>query len=439
MITGAVPMLRFAPSPTGDMHIETLRVAIVNYIVAKQKGDKFLIRIDDGDKERNIEGKDTEILQILEKFALTHDAVFHQSEHLNIHQTLAIRLLEEEKAFICTCAPGQTESGREEAEVKKTLYRCSGHCYERDKAELKKLKEEKSPFVIRIKKPDGNIVNHDIIQGEIVTAASQTDSFVILHADGTPAYDFACACDDMLSGVDCIIREEKHLLHTPGQEYIKKQLGYATETHYAHLPSLMVNHENEKDHTLSVKALFEEGFIPDAIANYLISLGNEVPKDVFTLPEALAWFTLENISKSPVTFDRDRLRYLNRKHLERIDDKRLSMVFGFADEAIGKLAKLYLQEASTLNELERKIQAIFSPKDFNGIWGKQMRILENIIARAPMIETFDTFTLYLMQKSSLRGEALSKPLRLLMTGREEGPELSDIYPHIKSYLLEVAS
>ena len=431
-------MLRFAPSPTGDMHIETLRVAIFNYIVSKQRDEKFIIRIEDGDKERNIEGKDTEILQILEKFALTHDSVFHQSEHLNIHQTLAIRLLEEGKAFICTCTSEQLTSEQDEAEVEKTAYRYSGHCFEADKAQLKKLKEEKTPFVIRIKKPDHDIINHDIIKEEIITTPDEVDSFVILHTDGTPTYNFACACDDMLSGVDFIIRTEEYLSNTPRQKYIKERLGYEEETTYAHLPAIL-NEEGKKDDSLSVKWLFSQGFIPDAIANYLILLGNETPEEIFTIPEALEWFELKNISKSPVKFDSEKLRFINRKHLEKIDNKRLSMVFGFADEEIGKLAKLYLEEASTLNELEARIKAIFSPKDFSGEWGKQMRMMEKIIAEAPMIETFDTFKSYIMKESGLEGESFSKPLRLLLTGAEKGPELSDIYFYIKSYLLEVAS
>ncbi|KYJ87013.1 glutamate--tRNA ligase [Sulfurovum riftiae] len=431
-------MLRFAPSPTGDMHIEDLRVAIFNYLVAKQRDEKFIIRIEDGDKERNIEGKDTEILQILEKFALKHDSVFHQSEHLNIHQTLAVRLLEEGKAFVCTCIPEELEVDKEELKASKTTYSYSGRCFEADKEELKKLKEDKTPFVIRIKKPDHNIIYHDVIQGEIVTTPNEVDSFVILHADGTPTYNFACACDDMLSGVDFIIRGEEHLSHTPKQKHIKEELGYEEETTYAHLPFIL-SKEGKRDDTLSVRWLFEQGFIPDAIANYLILIGNNTPKEIFTLPEALEWFDLEKISKSPVRFDIDKLRYLNRKHLEKIDDKRLSMVFGFADEEIGKLAKLYLEEASTLNELETRIKAIFSPKDFSGAWGEQMRILEKIIAEAPMIDTFDAFESYIKKESGLEGEKFDNPLRVLLTGAEHGPELSDIYPYIKSYLLEVAS
>jgi len=425
-------MLRFAPSPTGDMHIDDLRTAILNYLVAQQRNEPFIVRIEDMDKARNIEGKDTEIMQILEKFALKHDNVFHQSEHLHMHQTLAIRLLEEGKAFVCTCTPEEVEDDH-----------YSGKCFEVDKSEHAKLKESGTPFVIRIKKPEHDIVNHDLIMGEIVTSADEVDSFVILRADGTPTYNFACACDDMLSGVNFIIHGEEHLCDTPKQKHIKEQLGYEEETAYAHLP-LILNTEGKKmnkhDDASSVKWLFEQGFIPDAILNYLLLLGNtKAPKEIFTLPEAIKWFKLENISKSAAKFDIDKLRFINKEHLKMMDDKLLSTLFGFADADVGKLAKLYLEEASTINELAAKIRPVFAPKVFEGEWTEQMRIMQKLIADAPMIESFDAFKSYIMKKSGLKAKEFSKPLRLLLTGAEEGPELSDIYPLIKPYLLEVIS
>ncbi len=436
-------MLRFAPSPTGDMHIGNLRVAILNYLVAQQRNEPFIIRIEDIDKAHNIEGKDTEIMQILEKFALKHDSVFHQSEHLHMHQTLAIKLLEEGKAFVCTCTAEQLEKDREEANKNKVAYRYSGRCYDVDKSEHAKLKESKTPFVIRIKKPGHDIVTHDLIKGDMVTTPDEVDSFVILRADGTPTYNFACACDDMLSGVNFIIRGEDHLSGTPKQKHIKMQLGYEEETTCAHLP-VILNSEgkkmSEQDDAFFVKWLFEEGFIPDAILNYLLLLGySKAPKEIFILPEAIEWFNIENISKSAAKFDIDKLRFINRKHLEMMDDKKLSTLFGFADADIGKLAKLYLEEASTIKELESKIRPIFSPKDFDGEWGEQMRIIEKLILELPMINTFDEFQSTIMKESGLKEENFLKPLRVLLTGAEHGPELNDVYPLIKPYLLEVAS
>ena len=297
--------------------------------------------------------------------------------------------------------------------------------------------------MVRIKKPTEAIVNHDLIKGDITTAANEVDSFVILRTDGTPTYNFACACDDMISGVDFIVRGEDHLSNTPRQKHIKTLLGYEAETTYAHLP-IILNAAGEKmskqDDAYSVKWMFEEGFIPDAIINYLLLLGNDkAPQEIFTLPEAIEWFKIENISRSAPKFDIDKLRFINREHLKRIDDRQLSTLFGFADADIGKLAKLYLEEASTIKELTAKIKPIFTAKDFEGKWCEQMRTMEVLIQNAPMINDFDEFRSYIMKESGLKGQNFLKPLKLLLTGAEHGPELSDIYPLIKPYLLEVAS
>ena len=428
-------MLRFSQSPTGDMHIGSLRVAILNYLMAQQEKKPFLIRIDDLKKEENIEGKDTEIMQILEKFALIHHSVFHQSEHLHMHQTLAIKLLEENKAFVCTCSTKTLTLEQEEAKSKNLPYQYSGCCENKDKTEHTKLKESKTPFVLRLKKPIQPIVYHDLILGDISIAPHEIDSFIILHEDGTPSEAFASACDDMLCGISCLISEENTLLDTTKQHYIKNQLSYTQKTSYAHLPTIL-----DMDDAYSVKELFKQGFIPDAIINYLILLGtSKTPKEIFTLPEAIAWFTLDSISNSPVHFNSEKLRFINREHLRKMDDKELSSLFGFADTDVGKLVKLYLEEASTINELASKIRPIFAPKSFEGIYTKQMRKIQEIIANAPMISNYDTFKNHIITESGLKDKDLDIPLRLLLTGVEEGPELSHIYPLIKSYLLEVAS
>jgi len=435
-------MLRFAPSPTGDMHIGNLRIAILNYIVAQQKKDRFLVRIDDTNSKRNIEGKDTEIMMLLEKFALKHDAVFHQSEHLNIHQTLAIRLLDEGKAFICSCSDEQIEADREVAKANNMPYRYSGHCQELTKEEYTELKESSRPFVIRIKKPDEAIVYHDLLKGEVTTDPYDIDSLVILRSDSTPTHNFATACDDMLSDINYIICGEEHFKDTPKQIHIKNLLGYQNDTAYLHLP-MILNEEGKKmgkeDELSSLKWLFEQGFLPDAILNYLLLLGHKAPQEIFTLPEAIKWFDINSISQLASQFDISKLRYINREHLKMMNDKLLSTLFGFADADIGKLAKVYLEECSTINELKSKIRPIFSPKNFNGEWGAQMRVVEKIIFNAPAFDTFDALTKHITNESGLKGKNLYTPLRYLLTATGEGPELSEIYPYIKSYILEVAS
>ena len=436
-------MLRFAPSPTGDMHIGNLRVAILNYLVAQQNNDQFLIRIEDTDMKRNIEGKDTEIMMLLEKFALIHNSVFHQSEHLNLHQTLALKLLKEEKAFVCKCSDEELEEDRIKAKNNRVAYRYSGRCQKLTSTDYEALKESKKPFVVRLRKPEENIVNHDIIRGSITTAPNEVDDFIILRTDRTATYNFACACDDMMSNIDFIIRGEDHLSNTPKQIHIKNVLGYENETKYAHLP-MILNTDGKKmskrEEASSVKWLFEEGFIPDAILNYLVLLGNsKAPKEIFTLPEAIEWFDLNNISKSAAKFDINKLRFINREHLKMMDNKQLSTLFGFADADIGKLAKVYLEECSTIKELEVKIRAIFTAKNFNIKWEKEMRIIEELIANSPAFDEFDEFKKHIIKESGLKDESFFKPLRYLLTNRESGPEISEIYPLIKAYILEVAS
>jgi len=414
-------MLRFAPSPSGEMDIDTLRIAIVNYLVAKQRSEPFLIRLDDTEKAKIIEGKDTEIMQILEKFAITHDQVYHQSEHQHIHQTLAIRLLQEGKAFVCTCGE-ETES-------------CQNDCETMDRSAYSRLKENGEPFVIRIKAPETKVVFHDLLKGKISTEADKVGSFVILNTDGTPTSDFATASDDMLNSISLIIRKEAHLSRTARQKHIQTMLGYAEETRYAHLAPI----QGTEDEILLID-LFREGFIPDAIVNYLLLISNTgTEEEIFTLPDGMTWFDLAAVPISPVKFDMEKLRFINREHIRRMDERRLSTLFGFADPDIGHLAKLYLDEASTVTELERKIKPIFEPKSFEGTDKEKMHAIRQVLENAPMFRTFDELEEYVTQKTGLSKSEFSQPLRLLLTGSPEGPELSDIYPYIRSYLLEVIS
>lgn len=388
-------MLRFSHSPIGDMSIDSLRVAILNYLVSQQKSEQFLVRIDDIEIEANIEGKDTETMMILEKFALNHDSVFHQSEHLNLHQTLAIRLLKEEKAFICRCIESE---------------RCSKRCKNLTKEEQTKLKDSKEPFVTRV----------DI------------DSFIILKIDGKPTHDFATLCDDMISDISIIIDDESNIINSNMYEQVKTLLGYNRETLYYKLPSIL--------NSCSIKSLLKEGFLPDAILNYLIVLScPEAPKEFFTLPEAIEWFRLDNLSELEVEFDIELLRSINREHLNRFDNKELSKLFGFADEDIGKLVKVYLEEATTIKELEEKILPIFKPKDFTLDCGKEMRLLSDIIFDSPVFEEFKEFRGYTLKRSGLKEDIFDKALSFLLTNREDNSKLSKIYPFIKSYILEVAS
>ncbi|BCD62153.1 glutamyl-tRNA synthetase [Nitratiruptor sp. YY08-26] len=429
-------MLRFAPSPTGDMHIGNLRVAIFNFIVAKQRKERFIIRIEDTDKERNIVGKDREILAILDTFGLKYDDVVYQSANFSFHHNFAYKLLEEKKAFACFCTPEDLEKERKEAAEQKRAYRYSGRC---ESITLEEAQKRGEPFVVRVKKPERAIAFQDIIKGNLCFEPNEVDSFIILRIDGTPTYNFACAIDDMLYDISLIIRGEDHLSNTPKQIHIRNLLGYDKEIEYAHLPIIlneMGKKMSKRDDASSVKWLLDEGFLPEAITNYLILLGNKTPKEIFTLDEAITWFDLKNISKAPARFDMEKLRFINRTHLMQKDPQELAKLLQI-HPSLGELAKLYLEEASTLKELKEKLDTIFSKqKDFKE-FAQEAAILKNIIENMQLPEDFNTFKQELMQQSGLKGKRFFKPLRLLLTGAEHGPEISLLYKYLKPHIKEV--
>ncbi len=430
-------MLRFAPSPTGDMHIGNLRVALFNYIVAKQRGEELIVRIEDTDKERNIEGKDKEILDILGLFGIEYSNVLHQSEQLRYHRMMAIQLLQDKKAFNCFCTPAELEVKREIAKKSRKPFRYDDVCTH---LPAEQTIDNENPFTIRLRRPEEPVVTNDLIKGEISFAPEEIDSFIIMRAEKYPTYNFACAIDDMLSDISMVIRGEDHMSNTPKQIAVRNALGYEKAMEYAHLP-IILNDEGKKmskrDDASSVKWLLEEGYLPSAITNYLIHLGNKTPAEIFTLEDALEWFTLSSISKSPARFDIDKLKFINGQHLRNLDAKELSRYVGFADEAIGQVAKIYLEEARTLKELRPKIEAIFAEKVIPEEFAEQAEVMRKVIMAAPYFESFDDFKNHIMNESGLKGKNFFKPLRLLLTGADNGPEVADLYVYLKDFMGEI--
>jgi len=430
-------MLRFAPSPTGDMHIGNLRVALFNSLLSRQRNEPLLIRIEDTDKERNIEGKDKEILQILAVFGIEYTDVIYQSGNLRFHRAMAVQLLQEKKAFNCFCTPDELEAKRELAKAQKKPFRYDDACTH---LPPEQTIDNENPFTVRLKRPEAPILVEDIIKGEATFDPMDIDSFIILRAEKFPTYNYACAIDDMLADVSLVIRGEDHFSNTSKQIAVRDALGYTKKIEYAHLP-IILNDEGKKmskrDSASSVKWMLEEGFLPEAIANYLVLIGNKTPVEIFTMDEAVAWFDLKNISKAPARFSIEKLRFINREHLRRMDDKELSRYVGFADDAIGRLAKLYLEEASTTKELKAKVAAVFGPKTVPEEFRESAETIRSVIKAAPHFETFDALKQHIVDATGIKGKQLFKSLRLLLTGAEHGPELADVYAQIKPYLGEI--
>ena len=416
-------MLRFAPSPIEDMNISNLRVAIFNYIVSKQLNEDLIIRIEDIDVERNIEGKDKEIIEILNLFSIEYKSVAHQSDSLKYHQKMALQLMTQKKAYACFCSDSKLDELREESVKDGKPFRYDGFC---ETLSDDTVLNTNAPFTVRIKEPEKNIKFTDF----------DVDSFIILKQDKTPTYNYACAIDDMIMDISTVIRCENHLFDTPKQIHIRNSLGYTKEIKYIHLP-VIVNAISEKDNVISVKYLIEEGFLPSAIANYLVLIGNETPTEIFSLEEAISWFKIENISKDSAKFDIDKLRFINKKHLETIDNLRLSKILGFADTDIGKLGKIFLEEASTIKEIKEKVAPIFAPKTLLPGFEEESLKLKECLKEAPFFDDFEELKKYVSEKTNLKDKNLFKPLRYILTGADNGPNILDIYPLIKNYLGEI--
>ena len=434
-------MYRFAPSPTGDMHIGNLRAAIFNYICSLQDKSGFILRIEDTDTARNIEGKDQEIIEILKRFGISWQSLYYQSKNLKFHRQFAAKLLSEKKAFCCFCSEEELEAKKQAAKDAGEAYRYDGHCEHLSDEEV--LGCEK-PFTIRLKKPDHALEFTDAIKGRIAFEPQNIDSFVIMRADKTPTYNFACACDDMMQGVSFVIRGEDHVSNTPKQNWIRQSLGYDGEIKYAHLP-IILNSEGKKmskrEDSSSVKWLLQSGYLPEAIANYLILLGNKTPREVFSMDEAVEFFDIAKISKSPAKFDEDKLAFINREHIKRASEQRLVELFEL-ESRFAPLIKFYTQEASLIPRIKEKIAAIYGAKYSPQEWAAEAQALREAILNllssngAPM--EFNDFKAALSQATNLKGKSLFMPLRFLLTGAPHGPELSELYPLIRADLKEIA-
>jgi len=420
-------MLRFSCSPTGDMHLNELRIALFNYIVAKQRNENLIVRIDDMDKEQHIEGKDQEILDILGLFQVEHAQVIYQSQNIRFHSAMALQLLHEKKAFSCFCSDGWLEKKRQEAKETNYTYHYDDACRNLP-AEL--VIDNTAPFSVRIVRPDKPIIIQDKIQGKTSFDPDTIDSFVIMNQDKTPTHDFASAVDDMLNDISIIINEVTDMGNSAKQEHVRNQLSYEKTLEYAHMTPIMGGNTH-------VKQLLEEGYLPEAISNYLISIGNTTPKEIFTFKEAAQWFTFDTVDCEAVSFDIETLKHINKEHMRLLDPKELSRYVGFADVEIGELARLFLAEVSTTRELKERIMSIFSSRDIPEEFTHQTALITKTIQNAPYFEMYEDFKNYVIDKTKLNEDDFLRSLRVLLINNEKGPDIADIYKYLKNYIKEI--
>ncbi|MEK9901130.1 MAG: glutamate--tRNA ligase [Rhodospirillaceae bacterium] len=328
---------RFAPSPTGFLHIGGARTALFNYLFAKHHGGQFLLRIEDTDRKRSTDEAIQAILHGMGWLALDWDGdETYQSHNADRHREVAEQLLAEGKAYRCYCTPEELAEIREKARKSSGSTRIyDGRWRDRDPAEAPAGVDP----VIRIKMPlEGETTIADLVQGEVTRTNDTLDDFIILRSDGTPTYMLAVVVDDHDMGVTHAIRGDDHLNNAFRQHHLFAACGWETPA-FAHIPLIhgADGAKLSKRHgALGVEAYEEMGFLPEAVCNYLLRLGwSHGDDEIISRDQAIEWFDLANVGRSPARFDMDKLSNLNAHYLKEADPHRLAAIILAEAEASG--------------------------------------------------------------------------------------------------------
>lgn len=334
--------VRFAPSPTGKLHIGGARTAIYNWAFARANGGTFILRIDDTDPTRSTDENTQIILRAMRWLGLDWDegpevggdfGPYAQTERLDLYKQAAQQLWDEGKAYPCFCTKEQLEADRKAAQERKDPFQgYQRRCRDLDPEEARRRIEAGEPYVLRIKVPEdrGDVVIHDAVHGEVTFDAKELDDFVIFRSDGTPTYNFATVVDDAMMKITHVIRGDDHLSNTPRQVMVYEALGAPVPT-FAHI-SMILGADGKKlskrHGATSVEEYRDAGYLPDAFVNYLALLGWSLDGETTIIPrEVLASkFSLDRISKNPATFDPKKLDWVNAEYINGMSDAQ------FADE-----------------------------------------------------------------------------------------------------------
>jgi glutamyl-tRNA synthetase len=330
--------VRFAPSPTGLFHVGSARAALFNYLYAKNKGGKFILRIEDTDKERSKEEYEENIIESLEWLGLDYDegpgkkgkfGPYRQSERTDLYKKYIKKLIKEGKAYPCFCSQKKLEKEREEQREKGEAPIYSGTCRHITEKEANKRIENGDDFVIRFKVDEGEEVSFfDKIRGKVSVKTNVIGDFVIAKNEEEPLYNLACVVDDYKMKVSDVIRGEDHISNTPKQILIQKALNFDS-INYAHLPLILAPDKSKLSKrfgAVSVSEYKKEGFLPEALVNFLALLGWSPGNDreFFSLEELKNEFSIERCKKAGAVFNKEKLEYINSLHVKEGDPEKIA-------------------------------------------------------------------------------------------------------------------
>ena len=467
--------VRFAPSPTGYLHIGGLRTALYDYLFAKNQGGKYILRIEDTDQSRFVDDAIENLIDSLEWSGVVHDegvfiedgkvvqrgeyGPYIQSERLDIYNKYIDQLLENDKAYYCFCGKDRLEKIREEQKAENSTIGYDGHCRKVLKEEAKERIANGEEYVVRLRLPENtDIVFDDIVRGKISINTNDIDDQVLLKADGFPTYHMAVVVDDYLMKITHVIRGEEWLTSAPKHVYLYEAFGWQAPE-FVHLPTVL-NKEKKKlskrQGDVSVEDFKAKGYLPEALVNYLALVGwsPDSNEEFFTMDELIEQFSLKRVSKTGGVFDKDKLDWVNEHYLRQADLGRITKLAipylidsGYITnddvennyEWVETLVSIVKDRLTTVSDISNQVKYIFNnkvemedEKALEIIKGESVpELLEAFKEELEKIdsvdEEFSKGIMKMIQKSTgIKGKNLFMPSRVALTGQQHGPDIDKV-------------
>lgn len=443
--------VRFAPSPTGNLHVGGLRTALFNWLFARHYKGTFLIRVEDTDKERSkIEHMQSQ-LEALEWVGITSDEKpLLQSERSEIYQEILTKLLEEKKVYRCTCKPEEIEERVRAAGITGDHYGYDSFCREKDRQD-----HRDRPAVLRFALPKNftEITINDLIRGTVTFKREQLDDFIIVRSDGSPTYNFVVVVDDNASKITHIIRGEDHLSNTPKQILLYEACGYELPQ-FAHIPMILGpegNRLSKRDGAVNVLAYRKSGYLPDALLNYMVRLGwSHGDQEIFSSQELVEFFSLKAVGKKAAIFDYAKLEWVNSVYMQEasstslltiitecIDLEWRNKVQQWTDANIAQGIEIYKGRVKTLGHLAQVLVELYSgPSEYVkedigkwmtttacGLLDRLITILEEQnFEKEQLKETVKAFC----KEHEIKLVVVAQPIRIALTGGAMSPGVFDL-------------
>ena len=441
---------RFAPSPTGSLHIGGVRTALFNWLFSKNKSGKFYLRIEDTDKKRSKDEYKNQIIQSLKWIGIEHDdKEYIQSQNIKKHKEVTEDLLKKGFAYKCYCSEEEIKQQKEKAKKKRMPFIYNRKCRDPKNLEIPKNVEP----IIRFKsKIGGNTLVKDLVQGEVNISNSIIEDFVILRKDGTPTYQLSAVVDDHVMNISHVIRGDDHKINTFKQKQIYEAMNWKLPE-FAHIP--LIHSESgsklsKRDKASTIDDYIKLGILSDALRNYLLRLGWAYKdKEIFSLDESIKLFDLRGIGKSPSKLDMSRILSINEHYIKHINEKEL---FEFLKVYCQKFKKkidsskektllesiIFLKnKAKTLGDIYKNAQYILndtikiSSEDLKLLDVSSMKILKDFLSEYEKMtkiskESLEKIINGLIDKHKTNFKGIGQPLRIALTGSKYGPGLYDI-------------